>query len=947
MSNIFITDIVGTSTYAIPTNDAELAAATSGFDTILSGVANLAYDRVLAWVEDQAGPNGAEGIRTLNCLVEKFTYLTKECPSETEVDTLGAAIEAALEADANITSIDQQQYHLFQAGAYFLWNRDASGGFLYPNTPTDDVAVGPFASPNGKWFDDGDLVLNGNTMSGTEVLRVSGSALIDSNGQLKIADSATIPPLNITERAAEPSAPAVGDIYLDDGTNSDSGAPTWRRLVSTGPDVWEDIGGGIGSTISFPGIQQTIFVDKGTTTGSEDGTVQNPYHTVGDALTAAAALTPAVDNKIAIVIYPGIYSENGLSSQDYVYLVGVNRDTCILQNDSTIMTFSTEETAVTNLQFLGTDTNPVISVSGAMTSQCEFNDCRFVMTRGNSGAAISVSSGGQVLFLNTTIEQLSSDVDALVADSNSGNVVEFDEVSVTGYLDIDGGTLTIYDSSILGQVDVGGTTAFSIGETLVRNPNDADAVILGTTGAVVISESTFRAPGLSGGSDRYMMRVTAQPSSCFICGTKFIWETAEPTYGVFSTFATFQFLGKGNGFQRGMNGNCRNTCISIRDVNPSAGTEYNLIPDAVTASQAGDVICLSADIHDVTDSVNITNDRVTLRGEGATIRALNATWVGGTTNNDALVNFGATDGTAPVDECEIRQIMLSVEPNIHGLQVNGGLDNRAVGIHVESTALKSSSRVGILFTDADAAQGERFVIQNCLVDSSSSATAWVDGVHCDGAATFAGQTFGYGNGITDALIQGNIVKFALETCYVFDTCVDSGVFVNRAADVCYNNGAIGLALVESSDCLCSGNSVKTNNNAASAAAIWVYGGSGCVVTANAIDGDGTAFPAGIELLNGADNNIVKDNTFRDCTNGIEIASGCDVNIVNPNQFISGVTTRIVDGDTSNQYVGTTRQGTGNPNGVVSGNFGDIYIETATTTRLICISYPVGTVWRVI
>jgi len=87
MSNIFITDIVGTGTYAIPTNDTELAAATSGFDTILSGIANLAYDRVLAWVEDQEGPDGAEGVRTLNCLVEKFTYLTKECPSETEVDT--------------------------------------------------------------------------------------------------------------------------------------------------------------------------------------------------------------------------------------------------------------------------------------------------------------------------------------------------------------------------------------------------------------------------------------------------------------------------------------------------------------------------------------------------------------------------------------------------------------------------------------------------------------------------------------------------------------------------------------------------------------------------------------------------------------------------------------------------------------------------------------------
>jgi hypothetical protein len=945
MSNIFITDIVGTGTYSIPTNDAELAAATAGFDAILSGVANFAYDRVLAWVEDQAGPNGAEGIRTLNCLVEKFTYLTKECPSETEVDTIGAAIEAALEADANITSIDQQQYHLFQAGAYFLWNRDGTGGFLYPNTPTDDVAVGPFASPNGKWFDDGDLVLGGNTMSGTEKLRVSGSLLIDSNGKLTIVDSATIPPLNITERSTEPSAPNVGDIYLDDGTNSDSGAPTWRRLVSTGPDVWEDIGGGIGSTISFPGIEQTIFVDKGTITGSEDGTVQNPYHTVGDALTAAAALTPTANNKIAIVIYPGVYLESGLSSQDYVYLVGVNRETCIIQSDEIIFTISTDDTTFTSLQFVQTGARPIVSITGAMANACQFNDCLLRMTGGTSDAAIDVSSGAKAFFFGCRITQSSTALDALVMDATAGNSLEFDEVYVEGYLDADGGTLTIYDSHINGQIDVGGTTAFAIGETLVRNTNDADAVILGTTGAVLLLESTFRSPGFSGGSDRYMMKVTAQPSSCFICAMKFIWDTAEPTYGVFSTFATFQFLGKGNSFHRGMNGNCRNTCTSIRDVNPSAGTEYNIISDAVTASQAGDVICLSANIHDVTDSVNITNSGVTLRGEGATIRALSATWVGGTTNNDALVNFGTTDGTGPVDECEIREIELSVQPNIHGLQFNGGQDNRAIDIHAVSTALKSSLRVGILFTDSSAARGERFVVQNCLIDSSGSSTAWVDGVHMDGNSTLG--AYGYGNGITDSLIQGNIVKFARETCYVFVDCVDSGIFVNRAADVCFNATAIGLALLGCNDCLANGNSIKTNNNAASSAGVWLSDCNGCVLTGNAIDGDGTAFPIGVELLNGSDNNIVKDNTFRDCTNAIEIASGCDINIINPNQYISGITTRIVDGDTSNRYVGTMRQGTGDPNGAVSGDFGDTYLDTTNNRIYSCISYPVGTSWRVI
>ena len=208
MSNIFITDVVGTGDFAVPTTDAELATATTELETLLSGVANLTYDRVLAWVEDSGGPGGVEGTRTLNCLVEKFTYLAKECPNETQVDTMIAAIESALEADADITSVGNQQVHIVQAGAYFLWNRDASGGFLYPNTPTDDVVVGPFGAPNAKWFDDGDMVLGAVVMSGTEKLRVVGDVRVE--GKLTVTGVIDPTDLVFTEQADHTTAPAAG-----------------------------------------------------------------------------------------------------------------------------------------------------------------------------------------------------------------------------------------------------------------------------------------------------------------------------------------------------------------------------------------------------------------------------------------------------------------------------------------------------------------------------------------------------------------------------------------------------------------------------------------------------------------------------------------------------------------------------------------------------------------
>lgn len=232
MSNIFITDIVGS--IGIPSNDTQLASATSTFDSILSGVANLTYDRVLGWVEDQAGPGGAEGTRTLNCMVEKFTYLTQECPSETQVDTLGAAIETALEADPSITTIDEQQYHLFQTGAYFLWQRDAAGGFLYPATTTDDVAVGGHVSPAGKWFDDGDLVLGTDVMSGTERLRV-----VDGGARIEKSDSSAGNALFVQVSGSHPAAQqaALLDVDVNSiGLDIDSEASS-KALVNLQPLV--------------------------------------------------------------------------------------------------------------------------------------------------------------------------------------------------------------------------------------------------------------------------------------------------------------------------------------------------------------------------------------------------------------------------------------------------------------------------------------------------------------------------------------------------------------------------------------------------------------------------------------------------------------------------------------------------------------------------------------
>ena len=77
------------------------------------------------------------------------------------------------------------------------------------------------------------------------------------------ADSAADPPFNVTARSTPPTNPTIEDIYLDDGTNTTSGDPGWRRYNGT---AWEDVsagagGGGEVNTASNIGVGGVGFFD--------------------------------------------------------------------------------------------------------------------------------------------------------------------------------------------------------------------------------------------------------------------------------------------------------------------------------------------------------------------------------------------------------------------------------------------------------------------------------------------------------------------------------------------------------------------------------------------------------------------------------------------------------------------------------------------------------------
>lgn len=115
-----------------------------------------------------------------------------------------------------------------------------------------------------------------------------------------IADDASNPPLNLTERSTAPSSPSSNDIYLDDGTNTDSGNPSLRRYTGAG---WEDVGGTSAPATTETLTNKTIDGDDNTIrlkTSTAD--VSNPPtdaeldSTFGTPATVGAGFTVVLDD---------------------------------------------------------------------------------------------------------------------------------------------------------------------------------------------------------------------------------------------------------------------------------------------------------------------------------------------------------------------------------------------------------------------------------------------------------------------------------------------------------------------------------------------------------------------------------------------------------------------------------------------------------------------------
>ncbi|MBU0667656.1 hypothetical protein KJ951_03730 [Patescibacteria group bacterium] len=342
----------------------------------------------------------------------------------------------------------------------------------------------------------------------------------------------------------------------------------------------------------------------------------------------------------------------------------------------------------------------------------------------------------------------------------------------------------------------------------------------------------------------------------------------------------------------------------------------------------GGVIKLLVGTHDITNEIIVGQNNIEILGEGpgTILRAQTGTWTGGTTSDNCAIQVGAANGSSPRTNDIIRNFNLQVGPNIHGICVNGGADNKITDMIVQSIGAKSNTRTGIVITDGAAQQAQRITVSRNIINNDTSANRWVDGVHFDGDAYLAGQLFGYGNGIRDSIISENMVSEARETCYAFSKVTASAIFSNRARNIGFISTALGMFVNNAQDIMVINNTMEGANAAAT----------------------------GIILYNDVDNTSVIGNAVRggpaNYSSGINNSSANnDNNIITGNQF-QGVTTRIIDNGTNTKMEVLHHRSASNPavnDDITKGyEIGTIWVNTTTDKSFILVDHTAGAaIWQ--
>ena len=247
---------------------------------------------------------------------------------------------------------------------------------------------------------------------------------------------------------------------------------------------------------SFPGGQQFLSVWSGSTWGGvATGTQARPFLTIGAAVAAAAALLPTAVNRIAIIVWPGTYNEQVVLANDYVDLIGVNRDSCIISFangvGSATLLVTADAVRIERMTFrdMGTGMGyPAYFSSATGAARASVHDCAFWA---GANAHTLIDDDSYVDFARCTFTNAGLSPTAL----------RFAQ---------DAGTSTAKDCQVTGRLQIAGAGSLDLVSSVINCQNPSVAVDVGTTGTVLIQACAVTC------IDNHAISITVQPASLAI-----------------------------------------------------------------------------------------------------------------------------------------------------------------------------------------------------------------------------------------------------------------------------------------------------------------------------------------------------------------------------------------------------------------------------------------------
>ena len=428
--------------------------------------------------------------------------------------------------------------------------------------------------------------------------------------------------------------------------------------------------------------------------------------------------------------------------------------------------------------------------------------------------------------------------------------------------------------------------------------------------------------------------------------------------------------------------------------------------DSLETTARGGSITLLPGTYTISQPLTIEDDGIQISGYGDST-VINATGFSGPTQTTAAIQVGAANGTVPRDNVVISDLKVEVSSEIHGIRVAGGQDNRIQNVTVKkmsglSLSGKPDARIGIQMLDGTAEKLVRPQLLNSRVFGTDSVPAYfTDGMHVSSDNSYNG-VWGYGtdtgDGIVNALVDGNNVDYVKETSYAIVGAKSSALFNNRAtrmgaggggfgifignsSNINMNanvfsgslaNGAIGIGIdalpnasaKQTADCIFDNNVIDGFSNITGAQGFAIgfqIGDSDTDISvyrnsfqSNSILGASNTTTIAVEVNGNSDDNTISQSNISGGTNpwdtGVDIqSSSAERNKVVVNRY-NNVTNVLIDAGTSTQLGVTHHRASGDP--AATDDIGDgyqvgtIWINTTSNTSFILVNNTLNNaVWN--